>query len=178
MLTNRQETPEGQSGTQQQLRLVVDEDPPLTDRASLDRWLDRRMHTIYVGMKDERGRVPSEGISDIRRNRRTPWRTTSKRIYEAMEAGVPYESVEEIPILLQQYAHAARIICAREKGRPYLRAASLLLVALLGGFSACTDTTAPVTAARAITIPKASDTGAWVPRGPAPKATNLPSVRA
>ena len=117
MLTNREILPERPvEEAQRQLRLVAGDGPPTTTRLALDAWLDREMHTRFVVMRDALGHVPSEGIFDIRRHHRRPWRTLAKRLYEAVAAGETQPTAaEDVSRLIAQYTHAARRIAERER---------------------------------------------------------------
>lgn len=151
MLNAREETPEGMTIAQPPLRLVRGDGPPLTSRLELDRWLSREMHSSFVAMRGADGRVPSDGIFDIRRNHRRPWKTLAKRLYEAVEAGVAPDQVAAVHFLLQRYAIAARVICERERAAersrlerlaPYIRRAAVIICTLLlAGAGACGSTT-------------------------------------
>lgn len=172
LLTNRQETPEGPSAPQQQLRIVRADGPPLDSWIALDRWAARTFHSHFVAMRDEHGRVPSEGISDLRRRHREPWRTILRRVREVIVAGEADPApIDGLPVVLREYIRAGRIIAANERAarpRAYatFRRAAAILVTL--ACAACAQTVAEPTPVRPIT-PKAppSDTGAWVPTTPA-----------
>jgi hypothetical protein len=175
MPITREEPPEEMRSAQRTLRLYVSDAAPTDSRLTLDQWADRRFHDLFTGMYGADGRVPSEGISDIRRKHRRPWRTITRRMYEAALAEVPHANVHAVAELFAEYNRAARIIADRERaiqrGRlerlaPYLRrAAAIVCTLLLAGAGACTEIT--ITAPATVRTIAPSDTTGFVPTGPA-----------
>jgi hypothetical protein len=175
----REETPEGREEARQPLRLHVAEGPPTDSRLALDRWADRRFHELFVQMRGADGRVPSEGVSDIRRKHRHPWRTITRRMYEAAAADVPHANVHAVAELFAQYNRAARVIADRERAQqrgraerlaPYIRAAAIVCTLVLAGAVACDSTTltGPPPRSLAFRLPPAGlDTAGTIPTGPA-----------
>jgi hypothetical protein len=166
----REETPEGREEARQPLRLHVAEGPPTDSRLALDRWADRRFHELFVQMRGADGRVPSEGVSDIRRKHRHPWRTITRRMYEAAAADVPHANVHAVAELFAQYNRAARVIADRERVAPYIRAAAIVCTLVLAGAVACDSTTltGPPPRSLAFRLPPAGlDTAGTIPTGPA-----------
>lgn len=58
--------------------------------------LDRRMHGAFVGVFDEQGRVPSEGIQDVRQKKQHPWRVIGKRLVECGRQEQALRIVDEL----------------------------------------------------------------------------------
>jgi hypothetical protein len=179
MPTTREETPEEMRRAQRTLRLYVSDAAPTDSRLTLDQWADRRFHDLFTGMYGADGRVPSDGISDIRRKHRRPWRTITRRMYEAALAEVPHANVHAVAELFAEYNRAARIIADRERARmrgraerlaPYIRAAAIVCTLLLAGAGACGSTTLTGPAPRSLAFrlpPVALDTAGTIPTGPA-----------
>jgi hypothetical protein len=178
MPITREETPEEMRRAQRTLRLYVSDAAPTDSRLTLDQWADRRFHDLFTGMYGADGRVPSDGISDIRRKHRRPWRTITRRMYEAALAEVPHANVHAVAELFAEYNRAARIIADRERaiqrGRaerlaPYLpRRGDRLHAAPRRGGRVRFDDDHRRSATRAFTIaPVALDTAGTIPTGPA-----------
>jgi hypothetical protein len=85
--------PEKEQGPLVRLLRVEPVRLPILD---LLRDLDRRMVGVYSAIEDERGGVPSEAISDIRRGRQRPWSIDGKRALEAFAARSPWAQIEPI----------------------------------------------------------------------------------
>lgn len=89
-----------------------------TRRAVLDldlaRWLDADMHAAWCKAVDPKGRVPSEGISDIRRHMQHPWRIEARRMREAVLADVEEAVFEEMDFAARRFRQ--RIRDARRQG--------------------------------------------------------------
>jgi hypothetical protein len=69
----------------------------------VDFHLDREMKSAFVQMHTPEGTVPSEAISDIRRDRQHPWRYLARRIREARLNSVPKEQVKKLARVLDRY---------------------------------------------------------------------------
>jgi hypothetical protein len=72
-------------------------------RISGDWRLDQRVRDVFVSMFGEKGTVPSEAISDIRRDRQHPLRFLGRRIREARRANVPKEKVQPLAQVIADY---------------------------------------------------------------------------
>lgn len=72
-------------------------------RISGDWRLDQKVRDVFVSMFGEDGTVPSESISDIRRDRQHPLRFIARRIREARRANVPKEKVKPIAQVIDDY---------------------------------------------------------------------------
>lgn len=66
-------------------------------------WLDREMHTAFAQIAGKDGKVPSDAIYDIRRDRQHPWRVLARRIAEAHAAETPKEQVKAIVKVLDLF---------------------------------------------------------------------------
>lgn len=87
-------------GAQYSCRTVLDMD--------LARWLDQDMHAAWCKALDPDGRVPSEGISDIRRHMQHPWRVEARRVREAVLADVEEAVFEEMDFAARRYRERVR----------------------------------------------------------------------
>src|SRR2546423_9284797 len=65
--------------------------------------LDREMKDAFVQMHTPTGTVPSDAISDIRRDRQHPWRYLARRIREARLQSVAKESVKQLARVLDRF---------------------------------------------------------------------------
>lgn len=65
--------------------------------------LDREMKDAFISMHTPDGTVPSDAISDIRRDRQHPWRYLARRIREARLQRVPKEQVKKLARVLDHY---------------------------------------------------------------------------
>jgi hypothetical protein len=65
--------------------------------------LDREMRDAFVQMHTPEGTVPSEAISDIRRDRQHPWRYLARRIREARQQHVPKDKVKKLARVLDHF---------------------------------------------------------------------------